>query len=64
MFYLMHKTEDFSPEDSLSTLTKEVRKEPGCIGVLPQNPGSWNIKRLWLKKTKHLKLMNLVFLSI
>ena len=58
MFYLADKTEGFSPEDSLSALTKEVREEPGYIGVLQQKPGSRNIKRLRLIKENQTSQVN------
>ena len=36
-------------------------EESGDLGVLEQQSGNQNIKRLLLKKTRHLKLINLVF---
>ena len=47
MFYLVNKSEDLNPEDSVSAISKdcsgEVRKEL-LEEFLQLKPGSWNIK--------------------
>ena len=62
-------SENLSLEDSLSALrnsSKEVREEPGHIGVLQQKPGSQNTKILLLLKEKQTFQVNefSAFLSI
>ena len=59
MFYSVELL-NFSPGVSLLALkdcSEEVRREPGYIGVFATK--TQNIKRLLLKKTRHLKSMNL-----
>ena len=63
-------SEDFKPgrRDSWIVLRdcfKEVREEPGYIGVLQQNQVVGTSKvDFSLKKTRHLKLMNLAFFYV
>ena len=50
-----------SLSDALRDGSEEVREEPRYIGVLQGRPGSRNIKRLLLKKTRYIGLINLAF---
>ena len=50
MFYLMDKTEDLHPEDSLLNhgLVHRVKRSATIYKFLQQKEGSWNIKRFLL----------------
>ena len=57
MFYLVNKSEDLNPEDSVSAISKEcsgeVRKEL-LEEFLQLKPGSWNIKTSLLIKENQI----------
>ena len=63
MFYLIHKTEVLSVGQSISDNSERLlsRVKLGSQEFLQQKPGSQNIKRLLLKKTRYLSYIALFY---
>ena len=49
---------DFKPRVALKGCSKEVREQPGFIGVLQQRSGSHNTKRLLIIKENQIPRIN------